>query len=456
MTAPPTPVGPRRGRRGRAFALTAACAALAATVAACSSGSDAFSGDPRDMTGDNFAGRRLASPSGPDVPSFGKDLDGKLTIGVVISSSGTGKDFQQMANGSLVVPALVGSDDVEVKVEDDRGTPEGAAAAVSKLKSQGAAAIVYATVGPSVDPGLKAAAAAGLPAVLPYDGTPSLIQDNQNAFSLALPTPEAADKMVDFAVDERKYSQPAILWDRDTAYGQASAQAVRDALAAKGRTPVFDASFGVSDPTLRPLALQTGTTAPDSIFVMGDATSAYRMINELHVTGTGAQMFLAPVAATPTLGSQDINALAPPVRIGTLSTGLAGGPWNPTPAVRAFYDRRTEASGKTAADFGVADIVSADATLAIVAAAEKGGTSPSEIRRTLDGMSFDGVGGSYTFDKRVGVDEDDYAITAYNREPSASQTYVGKQFPDVRTQGGFFVAVPGSAPSLENLDRFEG
>lgn len=456
MTAPTAPARPTATRRRRRVAVTAVCAALAATLAACSSSTDAFSGDPRDMTGNNFAGRRLAGPTGPDVPTFGKDLDQKLTIGVVISSSGTGKDFQQMANGSRVVPTLVGSDDVEVKVEDDRGTPEGAAAAVSKLKSQGAAAIVYASVGPSVDPGLKAAAAAGLPAILPYDGTPALVQDNPNTFSLALPTPEMADKLVDFAVDERKYSRTAILWDRDTAYGQASAQAVRDALAKKGRTPIFDAGFGVTDPTLRPLALQTGTTAPDSIFVMGDSTSAYRLINELHVTGTGAQMFLPSVAATPTLGSQDINALAPPVRIGTLSTGLAGGPWNPTPAVRAFYDRRTEASGKTAADFGVADIVSADATLAIVAAAEKGGTSSADIRRTLDGMSFDGVGGSYSFANRVGVDEDDYAVTAYNREPSASQTYVGKQFPDVRTQGGFFVAVPGSAPSLENLDRFEG
>lgn len=456
MTPPPAPTCSHTPRRRRVLALVAACAALAATVAACSDSSDAFSGDPRDMTGNNFAGRRMAGPSGPDVPTFGQNLDSKLTIGLVISSSGTGKDFQQMANGARVVPSLVGSDDVEVKAEDDRGTPEGAAAAVSKLKSQGAAAIVYATVGPSVDPGLKAAAAAGLPAILPYDGTPSLLQDNPNAFSLALPTPEMADKLVDFAVDERKYSKTAILWDRDTAYGQASAQAVRDALAKKGRTPVFDAGFGVSDPTLRPLALQTGTTDPDSIFVMGDATSAYRMINELHVTGTGAQVFIPPVAATPTLGSQDINALAPPVRIGTLSTGLAAGPWNPTPAVRAFYDRRTEASGKTAADFGVADIVSADATLAIVAAAEKGGTSPNDVRRTLEGMSFDGIGGSYSFDKRVGVDEDDYAVTAYNREPSASQTYVGRQFPDVRTQGGFFVAVPGTAPSLENLDRFEG
>lgn len=447
---------PASQHRRRRLVYAGVCAVLAVAVSSCSSGTDAFGSDPRDLTGSNFAGRRLAGPSGPEVPSFGKNLDKKLTVGVVISSAGTGKDFQQLANGSRVVPALVGSDDVEVKVEDDRGTPEGAAAAVAKLKDEGAAAIVYGSVGPSVDPGIKAAAAAGLPVVIAYDGTPALLQDNPNAFSVALQTPDVAEKMVGFGIDERKYSKPAILWDRDTAYGQAGAQAIRDALAKRGRTPVFDAGFGIAEPTLRPLAVQTGTTDPDAIFVMGDSTSAYRMINELHVTGTGAQMFISPFAATPTLGSQDINALAPPVRIGTLSTGLAGGPWNPTPAVRAFYDRRTEVSGKVTADFGVADIVSCDATLAIVAAAEKGGTSANEIRRTLDGMSFDGVGGSYTFKNRVGVDKDDYAMTAYNREPSASQTYVGKQFPDVRTQGGFFVAVPGTAPSLENMNRFEG
>lgn len=444
------------GRRRRRLGLAACTVALGVTAAACSGGSDPWGGNPQDLTADNFAGQRLAAPVGPEAPRFGANLSEKLMVGVVISSSGTGKDFQQLANGSRVVPTLVGDDGVEVMVEDDRGTPEGAQAAVSKLRSEGAAAIVYASVGTQLDAGIKAAAGAGMPVVLAYDGTPALVQQNSNAFSLALQNPDVAEKMVAFATDNRRYQKVAILWDKDSQYGQDGAVAMRDALARHGRTPVFDAGYGVADAQLRPLALQVSQTDPDAVFVWADAANAYRMINELHVTGSGAQVFVSHEAATPTLGSQDINAIAPPVRVGTLSTGLAGGPWNPTPAVRSFYDRRREASGKTSADFGVADIVSADAVLAVVAAAEKGGSSPQEIADTLDGMSYEGVGGSYEFRNRVGVTRDDYALVAYNREADANQTYVGRQFPDTKTAGGFFVAVPGTAPSLSNTNRFEG
>ena len=92
-------------------------------------------------------------------------------------------------------------------------------------------------------------------------------------------------------------------------------------------------------------------------------TNGRTTATELNVLGAGSQMMVTPRAATPTLSSQDINALTPPVRNGTLSTGIAGGPWDPTPAVVNFYRARNEAKGDSAADLSNADIISADAGL---------------------------------------------------------------------------------------------
>ncbi|MCC7075657.1 MAG: hypothetical protein IT198_00885 [Acidimicrobiia bacterium] len=532
--------------RLRRLLLVVTVSVLVVTVAGCNSSQKAGDGDTRDLSGGNYETGQQA-PSDTKVPDYGKDLAAPLTIGLVISSAGDGKDFQNLANGTHVVPALVegdtGGDDagadsqepttttrpaevengddtaslgssgdgesaaesdasttttttgpdgaaedetgsdgstsssstttttkapsvesssgdgmVEVVSEDDLGTPEGAVVAVNTLIAEGADVIVYGSVGPQVEAGIAAAEARGVAVLLPYDSTQRLVDEHDNAFMTALPDPAIAKKMVEHATQDRGYTKIAVIWDKTSPYAVSLQAYAREALAAQGLTPVANLDYDpATDVTiaLREKLTAVGDAAPEAVIFYANSSNTFKLITEWHVTGQAAQMYVAPRAATPNLGAEDINALTPPVRIGTLSTGIAGGPWNPTAAVVNFYDSRDRAKKAAAANLDVADIVSADAGLLAVAAAERGGSTPDGVLEGLDGLAFDGIGATYDFATAYGVTQDAYAITSYNREQSASQTYVGSQFPDVRSAGGFWVAVPGTAPSLENINVFE-
>lgn len=532
------------------LAVLVAVVVLGLVSAACNSSQKTSDSSTRDLSGGNYETGR-AGPGGTEAPVYGKDLAAPLTIGLVISSAGEGKDFQNLANGTHVVPTLVagdaaggdsesdsedetttttrpsgseetsgqaegegtggdqgsssdsadlgstgvtepedlgqdrtgtqseddgtstssttttkapsvatGSDNgmVEVISEDDLGTPQGAVEAVDGLISEGADVIVYGSVGPQVEAGVAAAEARGVAVILPYDSTQLLVERHDNAYMTALPDPSVAQKMVEYATQERGYTKVALIWDKTDPYAISLQAHARAALADQGLTSVADLDYEPSvDVTikLRERLTAVGEKAPEAVFVLANSSNTFKLVTEWHVTGQAAQMFIAPRAATPNLSSEDINALTPPIRIGTLTTGIAGGPWNPTPAVVNYYESRDLAKKSATANLDVADILSADAGLIAVAAAEKGGSTASGVLKGLDGLVFDGIGATYDLATAYGVTKDDYAITAYNRETSASQTYVGAQFPDVRSAGGFWVAVPGSAPSLENINVFE-
>lgn len=535
----------------RRLAVLAALVVLGLVSAACNSSQKTSDSNTRDLSGGNYETGR-AGPGGTEAPVYGKDLAAPLTIGLVISSAGDGKDFQNLANGTHVVPTLVagdaagrdsasdsgdettttttrpaesqetpeqtagegtgvdrgsssgsadlgsagvtepgnsgqdgtgtpveddgtstssttttkapsiatGSDDgmVEVISEDDLGTSEGAVEAVDSLIDEGADVIVYGSVGPQVEAGVSAAEARGVAVILPYDSTQLLVERHDNAYMTALSDPSVAQKMVEYATRERGYTKVALIWDKTDPYAISLQAHVRAALAEQGLTSVADLDYEPSvDVTikLRERLTAVGEKAPEAVFLLANSSNTFKLVTEWHVTGQAAQMFIAPRAATPNLSSEDINALTPPVRIGTLTTGIAGGPWNPTPAVVNYYESRDLAKKMATANLDVADILSADAGLLAVAAAEKGGSTASGVLEGLDGLVSEGIGATYDLTTAYGVTKDDYAITAYNRETSASQTYVGAQFPDVRSAGGFWVAVPGSAPSLENINLFE-
>ncbi len=440
--------------RRRLRTVLAALAVLALLASGCSRGSESKSAaGARDVGGSNTGDRR-PPPKDPAPPKWGTKLRQNLVIGLVISSAGPGKDFQTLANGTQVVPFLVG-DKVGVRVEDDNGDPAGAVQAVNNLIADGAGVIVYGSVGDQVDAGIKAAAAQGVPVIVVYDGNPALLANNPNAFSIALQDPQVAEKLVKFATKERNYTRFALMWDQDTTYGQAGHNYMLQALATEGLAPVADVPFGVADADLRAKVKSTGDAAAQTVFVWADATQGFRVIQSWFVAGLGSQMMVAPRMAVPALGTQDINQLTPPVRNGTLSTGIAGGPWDPTPAVKEFYKVRKKSGGQASADLSVADLISCDAGLLAVAAAEKGGSDPGDVMDALDGLTLRGMAAEYSFKDRLGVTPSDYAIVAYNREPDAADTYVGQQFPDVKSQGGFFVAVPGTAPNLKGKDPFE-
>ncbi len=460
----------------------AALAAGALTLAACSGGGGSTS---RDLTGSNLASNNVQAPSNPAPPQYGSKLSSDLKVGYVTSSGGPGAAFELTANGGHVIAKLIHNDNAKVTVQyaDDLGSDSGSTAAVEKLINNGATVIVYGSAGPQVDAGVKAAAARNVAVILPYDTNAAVASSNSNAFSTALTNSQVSDKLVEYGTKEQNYRRFAIVYDSTDSLATPSKDAFIAELSKSGRSPVAQLSVGGPDTTpsegetpadeaaqeqpqdqelstsegesLRTQLIAVGDSKPDVLAVFGSANFVFDVAVEWHTTGLSAAWMISPRAAVPQLGLFDANAFAPPLR-SPLSTGIAGGPWIQTVPVLNYFSTRDQVKKDSIADLSVADVISADAGLIAVAAAEAAGSSDgSKIMSELSSLSFDGIGAKYAFKGSQGVTLDDYAIVGYNSETSSENTYVGKQYPSVKTNGGFFVGLEGTAPMLQNINPFE-
>jgi ABC-type branched-subunit amino acid transport system substrate-binding protein len=96
-----------------------------------------------------------------------------FSIGVVLTLGQTGEpgsEYNRAAQGAVVAAQRFaqGGAVVVLLAQNDRGTEEGARAAVRALAEQGASGVLVATTGPHARAAAKTAEELGLPAILPY------------------------------------------------------------------------------------------------------------------------------------------------------------------------------------------------------------------------------------------------------------------------------------------------
>ena len=106
-----------------------------------------------------------------------------VTIGVVLTygqSGEPGSEHNRAAQGAVVAAQRFrqGGVAVALSTQNDRGTEDGARAAVQALAEQGVSGVVVASAGPQAQAAARAAAELGLPTILPYaqpsEAAPSL------------------------------------------------------------------------------------------------------------------------------------------------------------------------------------------------------------------------------------------------------------------------------------------
>lgn len=100
-------------------------------------------------------------------------LPNDFSIGVVLTlgqSGEPGSEYNRAAQGAIVAAQRFakGGAAVALVAQNDRGTEDGARAAVHALAEQGASGVVVATTGAPARAAAKAAEELGLPAILPY------------------------------------------------------------------------------------------------------------------------------------------------------------------------------------------------------------------------------------------------------------------------------------------------
>lgn len=366
------------------------------------------------------------TPSGDAVEPAPVDLgvegvDGAVRVGVLVSSGAVGAeggDVLARAQGAVVAQQRLGGDDaVELVVRDDRGESEAAVRAVDELVADGVAGIVVGSTGPHLDAALARAAEAGVATVLPYAPAPA---GSSTTWSTA-PAPAAVGARIASGLAELSYDAPvAVLVDGATLEGVDAVATVSTTSDALGQ-----ALTGVEQ------ALGSGA---DSVVVAGPAAAQGQLVAGVQTLaqgdgegGSGAvAVALTPQAQDPAfttslaaasgvLESSFLTAGPDAGDATTLEAGVAGN------SAAAFFAALRSAAGDPevldllggsfSAVAAAADIVSHDAVVALVRAAEAAGsTEPADVAVALAGLTpgpADGLAGpSLDFSRAQALPDD--------------------------------------------------
>jgi ABC-type branched-subunit amino acid transport system substrate-binding protein len=96
-----------------------------------------------------------------------------VSVGVILTlgqSGEPGSEYNRAAQGAVVAAQRFaqGGTPVSLRAENDKGTEDGARAAVRALSGQGVSGVVITSTGPQAQAAAQTAAELGLPAILPY------------------------------------------------------------------------------------------------------------------------------------------------------------------------------------------------------------------------------------------------------------------------------------------------
>jgi len=421
----------------RLFA-TVVCASVIAT-AACSKDHKRSASTPAVREVEPAVALRTSAPSG-------------TKLGLIVSTAGAGKDVAELAAGAYVAEYRLNaakSGAVQLLVEDDTGTADGATAAVDRLADSGVAGIVFASLGDQSKIAAAEAAKRGVAFLAPYD---SAATDAGGTTFFTGPTDaQAAAELAKYVSD--KSLAPVAVVHQVGAYGDAG----RQALAAAGLPVQADVTL---DPgaDVAAAAKTVAASKPGVVVAWTELDGGVRLLSELKNAGVSVPVLFSPRTAVPAFGRAQKALTAPAATDGLLSAGTWAGPWTPTAAIDAFYFAREKAGQAGArADLTNADFRSHDAVLAIVdAAADARTADPAAVVTALRRMSrIDGAAGvPMHFDATATVGDDDVALLTYSTIDDGRG-----RLPDPATGGGVWVAVAGTyqpPAALAGLDNAFG
>jgi ABC-type branched-subunit amino acid transport system substrate-binding protein len=332
-------------------------------------------------------------------------LPDDVTIGVVASLSsptGEGSQWREAAEGAQVAAYRygLGETGVALTAEDDRGTRQGAVAAVEKLVDQGVTGIVLATAGDHVTSALEVASDAGVPVLMPYSGAADQLPVGVWTTG---PRPEQAGAALASAIESSGVSSPAFV---DAGGGK---PAGLDVAGGEVFRPGDDAARLAATLARR----AQGPQPIDSVVVSGPAESQALVVGALQEKNLDVPVFLSGDALSPAFPAAlaeaggSLSGQITSVGIDN-SDVVALDPGQPGAAVSAFLAgvRATAQDGRSTDFFdaqpfgtvaGAADARSHDAVVALAtAAAEAGSAEPAEVMRALESLRVsrtDGLAG---------------------------------------------------------------
>ncbi len=349
-----------------------------------------------------------------------------LTVGVVVSQTsqpGEGAQWRDAAEGTRVAASrfAMGGATVTLVPVNDKGTTDGAVAAVTMLADHGVAGVVLATSGDHVRSALQEASARQLPVLMPYvagsQGLPA-------GAWLTGPAATTTDQRLVEALHSRGLSKPLLI-DAGGADVEGLSPAASDVFVPGGDVAAF---------AIRLAARQKKSlTSFDAVVISGPAALQGLVVSALKGAGVDAPVFLSSDALSPTF-PEAVSRAGGSLAGSFVAAGLDDGdvralePTESGRALSAYFSALsvTAADSETTDLFGerpfsevagAADVRSHDAVVALVRAAETANsTDPAKVATNLSGLrlgSPDGLAGaSLDFSHATAVADGDVVALA--------------------------------------------
>ncbi len=334
-----------------------------------------------------------------------------LSIGVVLTlgqSGEPGSEYNRAAQGAVVAAQRFaqGGATVTLSTQNDRGTEDGARAAVAALAEQGVSGVVVASSGPQAQAAAKAAGELGLPTILPY------AQPSQPAPSLWTTVPSGTS--VEVALRTAVNGKDRVLLVNDGGPAAASVPVAQtldlqdfDDLTGLAQEAAILTGDQQRAPGAPAGSVSVEAAGPADAVIVSAATPQRlaRLVQALQSRDVSVPLVLADGATAPAFASalSELDGTASGQLVGIASSGGDSTALQQDAQGRgmsAFLSAVRLAAGDPdiknltgdapfSADAWAADPASHDAVVALVrAAALAGGSEPSEVGEALRTLSL--------------------------------------------------------------------
>jgi branched-chain amino acid transport system substrate-binding protein len=299
----------------------------------------------------------------------------------------------QMAMEEINTVGGVAGRPVELIVQDDLGTPEGAQAADRELIRAGVVAIIgHATSGQTIA-GLTVTNPAHVVMLSPTASTPELSGQDDYFFRVAQTLESRALAFAKHIYQDRNITRAAAIYDTDNAaYSKAYLEAFAGKYQSLGGKIVAEANFSSkAQPDFAPLATQLRTNNPDGLLIIAADMDTALIAQRTRLMGWPIPLFTTAWAQTETLiyhGGQAVEGLE--IEMAVVANDQASDYLD--------FQRRFQAKFGKAPSFGAA--LGYEATKVLAAALQETGAEAEGLKQALlADKNIKGLSDTISFDR---------------------------------------------------------
>jgi branched-chain amino acid transport system substrate-binding protein len=338
-----------------------------------------------------LAAASCRSGGGVDNSPAPAEDNGKIKIGVCADASPAGqatKNGAQLAADEINKAGGVGGREIELVLDDDKGTAEGASAAVSRMAAQGRARAIVCGPSKNAAAGAAKAQESKVPFVTTSSADPNLTAAGDYVFRVSFLDSFEGEAMAKYAANNIHAKTAAILSESDSQYSGDLARAFEETFTKLGGQVTQRLTYAQSDTDFKSQLTAVHDSNPEVIYIPGGYAQVGRIAKQAREMGVKATLTGGDGWNDPRLFEAGADALDGSYITGAFSAN------DPETAVRKFasdYEARFGGRPDPAAALAY------DATKLVADALSRAG-DPSKLRDAVaQTKDYKGLTGALSF-----------------------------------------------------------